>query len=138
MVVPRHSLIGALLASLVVLVSAGLAEAQTLRFQLQPLCNKVTLSFSPTPSNAVLSFVGYDDNCGERPHSPIYGTVILNPDGGVTFGYTTSLPYSVYGRTDVGLQTNVEWPGDSNVGFWIDDDGDSGTFVFDLLDQPSG
>jgi hypothetical protein len=38
----------------------------------------------------------------------------------------------------VGSQTNVEWPAGSDVGFWTDDDGQSGTFVFDILDQKSG
>jgi hypothetical protein len=126
------------LAALAALANAALGEAQTLRFQLQPLCDKVTLTLVPSPSRSVIGIVGYDDNCGENPRSPVHGTAVLNPDGGISIGYTTSLPVSVYGRTDVGLQTNVEWPADSNVGFWTDDDGNSGKFVFEILDQPSG
>lgn len=126
------------LTTLAALTSAALGEAQTIRFQLQPLCDTVTLTLLPSSSKAVIGVVGYDDNCGENPRSPIHGTAVLNPDGGITIGYTTSLPFSVYGRSDVGLQTNVEWPANSDVGFWTDDDGNSGTFLFDILDQKSG
>jgi hypothetical protein len=133
-----RSLMMTALAALAALANAALGEAQTLRFQLQPLCDKVTLTLVPSPSKSVIGIVGYDDNCGENPRSPVHGTAVLNPDGGISIGYTTSLPVSVYGRTDVGLQTNVEWPADSNVGFWTDDDGNSGKFVFEILDQPSG
>ena len=125
-------------AALAVLATVAVGEAQTYRFRLQPLCNKVTLTLLPSSSPSVVGVVGYDDNCGEDPRSPIHGTAVLNRDGGFTIGYTTSLAVSVYERTDVGLQTNVEWPANSNVGFWYDDDGDSGSFVFDILDQPSG
>ena len=59
-------------------------------------------------------------------------------NGSFTIGYTTSLPVSVYNRTDVGLQTNVVIPANSSVGFWTDDDGNNGTFEFDILSQPSG
>ena len=71
-------------------------------------------------------------------HDSAWRRHALNPDGGLSIGYTTSLSFSVYGRSDVGLQTNVEWPANSDVGFWTDDDGESGTFLFDILDQKSG
>ena len=58
--------------------------------------------------------------------------------GGTKLGPDNSLPFSVYGRTDVGLQTNVEWPANSDVGYWTDDDGNSGTFLLDILNQKSG
>ena len=74
----------------------------------------------------------------ENPRSPIHGTAVINPDGALSIGYTTSLSVSVYGRSDVGLQTNVEWPANSDVGSWTDDDGNSGTFLFEILDQKSG
>jgi hypothetical protein len=128
----------AVLATGAVLASAAVSEAQTIRFQLQPLCDKVTLTLMPTSSPSVIGLVGYDDNCGEDPRSPIHGTAVLSPDGSISIGYTTSLPFSVYGRTDVGLQTSVEWPAGANAGSWSDDDGDSGTFLYDVLDQPSG
>ena len=133
-----RSLMMTALASLAALTSAAIGEAQTIRFRLQPLCNTVTLALMPSSSNALIGVVGYDDNCGENPRSPIHGTAVLNPDGGISIGYTTSLSFSVYGQTDVGLQTNMEWPANSDVGFWHDDDGDSGTFLFDILDQKSG
>jgi len=126
------------LTALVVFVNAGPGEAQTFTFQIQPYCDKVVLTLVPSGSSTVLGIVGYDDNCGDLPRSPIYGTAVMNPDGSFTIGYTTSLPVSVYNRTDVGLQTNVVIPANSSVGFWTDDDGNNGTFEFDILDQKSG
>ena len=126
------------LTGLAVVLGAELAEAQTFRFQLEPYCEVVVLTFVPSGSPSVLGVVGYDDNCGENPRSPIHGTAVMNPDGSITIGYTTSLPYSVYQRSDVGLQTNVEIPANGSSGTWVDDDGYSGTFQFDILDQKSG
>jgi hypothetical protein len=133
-----RSLVVPSFAAFAVFLNAGLGEAQTFRFQLQPLCDTVVLTFVPSASSSVLGVVGYDDNCGQDPRSPISGTAIVNPDGSVTMGFTTSLPFSVYERTDVGLQTNVEIPANSFSGVWRDDDGYTGTFQFDLLDQKSG
>ena len=133
----RTLMIGSL-ATVAVLVNAGLGETQTLRFQLRPLCNKITLTLMPSSSTSVIGVVGYDDNCGANPRAPIHGTAVLSPGGTITIGYTTSLPFSVYGRADVGLQTSVELPANSNTGSWADDDGNNGSFVFDILDQPSG
>ena len=126
------------LATVAALTNAAVGEAQTLRFRLQPLCNTITLALMPSSSNDLIGVVGYDDNCGQNPRSPIHGTAVINPDGGLSIGYTTSLSFSVYGQSDVGLQTNVEWPANSDVGYWNDDDGDSGTLLFDILDQKSG
>lgn len=133
----RTLMIGSL-ATVAVLVNAALGEAQTVRFQLQPFCNKITLTLMPSGSTSVIGVVGYDDNCGADPRSPIHGTAVESRNGTFTIGYTTSLPFSVYGRTDVGVQTSVEWPANSNTGSWTDDDGNNGSFVFDILDQPSG
>ncbi len=126
------------LTALFVFVNAGAGEAQTFTFQIKPYCDKIVLTLVPSGSSTVLGVVGYDDNCGDLPRAPIYGTAVLNPDGSVTIGYTTSLPVSVYNRTDVGLQTNVVIPANASVGSWNDDDGNSGTFEFDILDQKSG
>jgi len=126
------------IAALAVLSSAAIGEAQTYRFQLEPLCDRIELTFVPMGSPSVLGVVGYDDNCGENPRSPIHGSAVMNPDGSFTIGFTTSLPYSVYGRDDVGLQTNVEIPIGDSVGYWTDDDGNYGTFIYDILDQKSG
>ena len=133
-----RSLMMTALATFAALTNAALGEAQTLRFQLQPLCNTITLALQPSSSKALIGVVGYDDNCGENPRSPIHGTAVIHPDGSLSIGYTTSLSFSVYRQSDVGLQTNVEWPANSDVGYWNDDDGDSGTFLFDILDQKSG
>jgi hypothetical protein len=134
----RMSVVPAL-AALSLLLNASPGEAQTYRFQISPYCDEIVLTFVATGSPNVLTVVGYDDNCGDLPRSPVYGTAVMNPDGGFTIGYTTSLPVSIYDRGgDVGLQTNVEIPAGSPVGYWSDDDGYSGTFTFDILSQPSG
>jgi hypothetical protein len=132
-----RSLMFAILA-LAVLGHAALGEALTLRFQLDGLCNKVTLNFVPSGLENVLGIFGYDDNCGVPPRSPITGTVVVNFDGGFSIGYTTTLPTSVYPGSVVGLHTTVEWPADSDVGFWTDNEGFFGLFLFNILDQPSG
>jgi len=133
-----RSLMTTALAASAVLLSAALGEAQTYRFQLQPYCDKLTLTLVPSSSSSIAGIVGYNDNCGDYPRSPIHGTVLVNPDGSFSFGFTTIWSYSVYGNSDVGVQTNVEWPAGSGVGHWYNDDGNSGTFGYDPLDQPSG
>jgi hypothetical protein len=125
------------LAALAVLVNAGVSEAQVFRFQLQPFCDKITLAVVPSSAESLIGIVGYDDNCGESPRSPVYGTLVVNPDNSMTIGFTLSLPVSVYQTSDVAVQVNVEWPAGSNAGVWSNDQGQSGTFVFDILDQPS-
>jgi hypothetical protein len=126
------------LAAAVVLVNAAYGEAQTWTFRTEPYCNKVTITVVPANSDSVFGIIGYDDNCGQSPRSPIYGTLIVERDGSFTFGYTFSMPYSVYGRTDVAMQVSVEWPATADVGTWLDDEGETGDFVFDILDQKSG
>ena len=131
-------LVVASMVMLAALVNAGLGEAQSFVFRFAPGCSKVTLTLVATGSPSVLSLVGYEDNCGKNPRSPVYGTAVLNRDGGVTLGFTTSVPVSVSGGPDTAVQTNVEWPAGASSGTWNDDDGNSGSFVFDVLDQPSG
>jgi hypothetical protein len=133
-----RSLMMAALATLIVYVNPAFPQQQILRFRLEPLCNKITLAVGVTSAPSVVSIAGWDDNCGEDPKAPIYGTLIVHANGGLSIGYTTALPYSVYGLDNFDLHTIVEWPASSNVGSWRDDLGDSGTFVFDILDQPSG
>jgi hypothetical protein len=125
------------LAALAVLVNAGLSEAKVFRFQLQPFCDKVTFAVVPSSADSLIGIVGYGDNCGASPRAPIHGTLVVNPDNSITIGYTTSLPFSVYQASDVAIQTNVEWPAGAKAGVWTNDRGQSGTFVFDILDQPS-
>jgi hypothetical protein len=134
-----RSLVFALLGPLIVFVNVAFPQQQqVLRFRLEPLCNKITLAMSLSSSPSVIPIAGWDDNCGEEPKAPIYGTLVVLPNGGLSIGYTTALPYSIYGFENFDLHTTVEWPPTSNVGSWRDDLGDSGSFVFDILDQPSG
>ena len=119
------------LATAVVVANAALGEAQTYRFQLQPFCNKVTLTLLPSSSGSVAGVVGYDDNCGEE-RSPVHGSAILTPDGGFSIGYTTNYPCGC------GSHTTVEWGPNASSGSWTDSDGNSGSYIYDVLDQPSG
>jgi hypothetical protein len=126
------------LTAAAVLAHAVYGEAQTWTFRTEPFCNKVTITVVPSGSDSVFGIVGYDDNCGESPRSPIYGTLVVDRDGTFIFGYTFSMPFSVFGRTDVAMQVSVEWPPTADVGTWRDDEGETGDFVFDILDQKSG
>src|SRR5437867_6287278 len=80
------------LTALVVFVNAGPGEAQTFTFQIQPYCDKIVLTLVPSGSSTVLGIVGYDDNCGDLPRSPISAPRARTPTVTVTFAYTTSLP----------------------------------------------
>jgi hypothetical protein len=117
--------------------SKAMAEGpQVVRFRLEPFCNKVSLAVAPSSAPTIIGVFGYDDNCGDAPQLPIYGTAVVNPDGGISLGVTTSIPSSQC--ECVAIQTNVQFPPNSNSGVWTDDKGQSGDFVFDILDQPSG
>ncbi len=127
-----------LLAALAVLVGPGWAEAQTLRFRVEPLCNTVVLILVASGSPEVTGVLGYDDNCGGGPRSPIHGTAVVNTDGSFTVGYITTQPASKSGAPSVGpRETRVDVPANAAAGVWSDDAGQSGAFVRAiLLGQP--
>jgi hypothetical protein len=111
-------------AVLVVLLSAAEARGQnlgTFTWQLSPFCNVVTLTAIQDGPTVILS--GSDDQCGTVP-APTIGSVALNPDGTAALGLSTIRPDGVMQTTRANIST-----ADGN-GPWVDQDGNSGTFVF--------
>lgn len=109
---------------LLVLTAAG-ASAQpvgTLRWQLQPYCNVVTLNI--TSQGAVFTLDGFDDQCGAAQRASVVGTAFLNPDGSVGIGLNTVL---APGAAFVHLEASISVA--SLGGPWRDSAGNSGTFA---------
>jgi hypothetical protein len=61
---------------------AGAQRLGTLRWQLQPYCNVVTLTV--TEACGVYSLDGFDDQRGAATRAPITGTAAANPDGTIS------------------------------------------------------
>jgi hypothetical protein len=119
-----------LLAILVVLTASPVAVARTeaqslgtLRWQLQPFCNVVTLNVNQ--QGAVYTLDGYDDQCGAAQRAPLVGLATPNPDGSIGFGlHVVTVPG---GR---GVQIDARITLATLSGPWSDSAGNSGTFAF--------
>jgi hypothetical protein len=102
------------------------AQAQsigTLTWQLQPYCNRVTLTI--TQNGGIYTLDGYDDQCGAAQRAPLVGIATPNPDGTIGFGLnivTVPSGLSVHVESRVSLGTLG--------GPWTDSAGNSGTLVF--------
>jgi hypothetical protein len=118
------------IASLLVLIIQALlpiaTAAQpitTLRWQLQPFCNVVTLNV--TAQGSIFTLDGYDDQCGAAQRASVVGTAFLNPDGSVGMGLSTVLaPGGAFVHIDARISTTLLG------GPWRDSAGNSGTFAF--------
>jgi hypothetical protein len=112
-------------ATLFTLASAP-AQAQsigTLTWQLQPYCNRVTLTI--TQNGGIYTLDGYDDQCGAAQRAPLVGIATPNPDGSIGFGLnivTVPSGRSVHVESRISLGTLG--------GPWTDSAGNSGTLVF--------
>lgn len=94
----------------------------TLTWQLQPYCNRVSLSI--TQSGAVYAFDGFDDQCGAPQRAPVVGTGAPNPDGTIGLGLTI---VTTPGGRSVHVDARVS-PANGQ-GTWRDSEGNSGTFA---------
>ena len=101
-----------------------MAQAQSLgtfSWQLQPFCNRVTVTIVQVGSTFTLD--GFDDQCGAAQRAAVVGTATTNPAGTISFGFTavvaTGLP--------VHVSAQVSLP--SASGTWQDSLGNAGTFV---------
>ena len=107
-------------------VAAGRAHAQslgTLRWQLQPFCNVVSLNVNQ--QGAVYTLDGYDDQCGAAQRAPLVGLATPNPDGTIGFGMNV---VTVPGGLGVQIDARITLATVS--GPWSDSAGNSGTFAF--------
>lgn len=119
-------LTSSILAASVGLV-ASVANAQplgTFTWQLQPFCNRVTVSV--VQAGPVYTLDGWDDQCGgAAPRAPLVGSASLNPDGTIGFGLNiTTTPGGVSVNVDATISITTLG------GSWRDSAGRSGIFAF--------
>lgn len=95
----------------------------TFTWQLQPFCNRVTVTI--TQEGGVYTLDGFDDQCGAPQRAPLVGLATANPDGSIGFGlHVVTVPG---GRgLEVEARINLATLG----GPWTDSAGNSGTFAF--------
>jgi hypothetical protein len=107
------------------LMAVGSVFAQplgTFTWQLQPYCNRLTLTV--VQSGGVFTLDGYDDQCGTTP-AAASGVAVLAADGSVRIGITVITSEAAHPfHLDVTLD-----PG-SLSGRWGDNRFDEGTFAF--------
>lgn len=125
-VVRIRTLLSAVTGATLFALSTAPAQAQsigTLTWQLQPYCNRVTLTI--TQNGGIYTLDGYDDQCGAAQRAPLVGIATPNPDGSIGFGLsivTVPSGLSVHVESRVSLGTLG--------GPWTDSAGNSGTLVF--------
>lgn len=105
-----------------VLASPAAAQDLTLRWQLQPYCNVVTLTLTPTATGFAVD--GHDDQCGAATRAGARGHVTFNPDGSAGVGFTVVT--SPGGR---GVHVSAIVSAGTGQGTWRDSLGNTGTFV---------
>ena len=114
-----------LAVSVALVAGAARLEAQTLGtfvWQLQPYCNRLTVTLTTTPSGFLA--VGADDRCGAAAQAGVTGAATFNPDGSVGLALTIGAAAEA---TGVAL-TAVVSPA-TGQGTWRDAAGNQGTFV---------
>ena len=94
----------------------------TFTWQMQPHCNRVTLTLTTSPGGFTLS--GSDDQCGAVSKASATGVALFNADGMVGLNFTIVTPpagQAVHVSATVNPATGQ--------GTWSDDVGNSGTFA---------
>ena len=115
----------ALVASSALVTGAAPLQAQTLGtfvWQLQPYCNRLTLTLTTAPSGFLA--VGADDRCGAAAQAGVTGAATFNPDGTVGLALTIG---AAADTTGIAL-TAVVSPA-TGQGTWRDAAGNRGTFA---------
>ncbi|MGE0812964.1 MAG: hypothetical protein AB7O28_12525 [Vicinamibacterales bacterium] len=115
----------AVAAALGVTVGIPAASAQvfgTFRWQMQPYCNSVTLTFSIVAGTFAVH--GTDDQCGAPTPAPAAGLASFNADGSVSVALTI-----IKAGADALHMAAVVSPA-TGQGTWTDDLGQRGAFVF--------
>lgn len=107
------------------MVAAPVASAQSLgtfTWQLQPFCNRVTVSV--TQNGGVYTLDGFDDQCGASQRAPLVGLAAPNPDGSIGLGFHIA---TVPGGRTVSVESRISLA--TIGGPWTDSAGNSGTLV---------
>jgi len=112
-------------ATVFVLIGVHLAAAQplgTFTWQLQPFCNRVTVSV--TQNGGIYTLDGFDDQCGAPQRAPLVGLATPNPDGSIGLGF--HIATSPGGKT-VSVESRISLA--TIGGPWTDSAGNSGTLA---------
>jgi hypothetical protein len=113
------------LAVLMVVAGATGASAQvfgTFTWQMQPYCNRVTLTLTSVTGNFTLD--GSDDQCGGTKKGSATGIGVFNPDG------TVGLNFTIVPSTGLAVHIAASVSPANGQGTWTDDLGNVGTFAF--------
>jgi hypothetical protein len=114
---------GTVLAVLVGTASAAQAQSLgTFTWQLQPFCNRVTVSV--TQNGTIYTLDGFDDQCGAPQRAPLVGLATPNPDGSIGLGF--HIATSPGGKT-VSVEARISLA--TVGGPWTDSAGNSGTLA---------
>ena len=108
-----------------VLGAATPASAQSLgtfTWQLQPFCNRVTVSV--TQNGGIYTLDGYDDQCGAPQRAPLVGLAMPNPDGTIGLGFHIA---TAPGGKAVSVESRISLA--TIGGPWTDGAGNTGTLV---------
>ncbi len=108
-----------------VLVLTASASAQPLgsfTWQLQPFCNRVTVSV--TQNGGIYTLDGFDDQCGAPQRAPLVGMATPNPDGSIGLGFHIA---TVPGGRAVTVEARISLA--TVGGPWTDGAGNTGTLV---------
>ena len=114
---------GVLMAA--VLCGHAHASAQSLgtfTWQLQPFCNRVTVSV--TQNGGIYTLDGYDDQCGAPQRAPLVGLAMPNPDGSIGLGFHIA---TAPGGKTVSVESRISLA--TIGGPWTDSAGNTGTLV---------
>jgi hypothetical protein len=112
-------------AAAVMLAPVG-ADAQvfgTFTWQMQPYCNRVTLTLTNSPGGFSVS--GSDDQCGAVSKGSAAGVAVFNTDGTVGLNFTIVAP-----PAGQAVHVSARVSPTTGQGTWSDDVGNSGSFAF--------
>jgi hypothetical protein len=114
------------MVALVVAGAALPASAQvfgTYSWQMQPFCNRITLTLTTVTGNFTLD--GSDDQCGAAKQGSAAGIGVFNPDGTVSLNFTI-----VASPSGIPVHVSANVSPANGQGTWSDDSGNTGTFAF--------
>ena len=103
-------------------VSASAQSIGTFTWQLQPFCNRVTVSV--TQNGGIYTLDGFDDQCGAPQRAPLVGLAMPNPDGSIGLGFHIA---TAPGGKTVSVESRISLA--TIGGPWTDSAGNTGTLV---------
>lgn len=115
------------IAAVVCIVGSDVPDASaqvfgTFTWQMQPFCNKVTLTLTAVPGNFTID--GADDQCGATRKASASGMAVFNPDGTVGLNFTIVTPTAHVAQVAASVSPA------NGQGTWTDSLGNGGTFAF--------